>query len=88
MSHTIQARVSEKILHKADRLFNNSLSQVLVELLQNARRAGASLVTVTTKVIEPTITEITSDRQRVRHYRLPTASVAGRFRLEEGSRGP
>src|ERR1039457_2957478 len=59
MPHTIQARVSEKILHKADRLFNNSLSQVLVELLQNARRAGASLVTVTTRVIEPTITEIT-----------------------------
>jgi hypothetical protein len=59
MSQTIQARVSGKILHKADRLFNNSLSQVLVELLQNARRAGATLVTVTTKVIEPSITVIT-----------------------------
>jgi hypothetical protein len=59
MSQTIQARVSGKILQKADRLFNNSLSQVFVELLQNARRAGASLVTVTTTVIAPAITGIT-----------------------------
>ena len=59
MSQTIQARVSTKILQKADRLFNNSLRQVLVELLQNARRAGASLVTVITQVIAPSRIEIT-----------------------------
>ncbi len=45
---TIQAHVSARILNKADRLFTNRLSQVFVELLQNARRAGASLVSVTT----------------------------------------
>ena len=45
---TIQAHVSARILNKADRLFTNRLSQVFVELLQNARRAGASLVSVAT----------------------------------------
>jgi hypothetical protein len=45
---TIQAHVSARILNKADRLFTNRLSQIFVELLQNARRAGASLVFVTT----------------------------------------
>jgi hypothetical protein len=44
---TIQAHVSARILNKADRLFTNRLSQVFVELLQNARRAGASVVSVT-----------------------------------------
>jgi hypothetical protein len=58
MSQTIQAKVSGRILHKADRLFNNSHNQVLVELLQNARRAGATLVTVTTKKITDRSTEI------------------------------
>ena len=50
---TIQAHVSARILSKAGRLFTNHTSQVLIELLQNARRAGASLVTVTTSP-EPT----------------------------------
>ena len=45
---TIQAQVSARILQKADRLFTNRLSQIFVELLQNARRAGADLVSVTT----------------------------------------
>ena len=54
---TIKAKVSARILSKADRLFTNRLSQIFVELLQNARRAGASLVTVTTS---PSPTDSTS----------------------------
>ena len=45
---TIQAHVSARILSKAGRLFTNRTSQILIELLQNARRAGASQITVTT----------------------------------------
>lgn len=43
---TIQARTSEKALTKVTRLFNASLSDILNELLQNARRAGATIVKV------------------------------------------
>ena len=43
----IHARVSERILHKVDRLFTNRLTQIFVELLQNSRRAGATHVNVT-----------------------------------------
>ena len=49
---TIQAAVSSKILSKVDRLFSNKLSDIFIELLQNARRAGATLVDVTTEEIE------------------------------------
>ena len=52
-----RSQVSARILSKADRLFTNRLSQIFVELLQNARRAGASLVTVTTS---PSPTDSTS----------------------------
>ena len=43
---TITAKVHEGILAKADRLFRNDDASVWVELLQNARRAGASQVNV------------------------------------------
>lgn len=43
---SITARVHQGILAKADRLFRNDDASVWVELLQNARRAGASQVTV------------------------------------------
>jgi len=43
---TIQARTSEKALSKVTRLFNASLEDILNELLQNARRAGATVVRV------------------------------------------
>ena len=42
----IRAQISPTILSKADRLFRNDDAGVLVELLQNARRAGASLVDI------------------------------------------
>lgn len=49
MSTVLKATISERILTKANRLFSNTLEQVLAELLQNARRAGATLVTITTQ---------------------------------------
>ncbi len=58
MSQIIQARASEKMVRKADRYFDNSLAQILVELLQNARRAGATLVTISTKLVDKDHTQI------------------------------
>ncbi len=58
---TIQAAVSSKILSKVDRLFSNTLSDIFIELLQNARRAGATLVQITT---EPTRQADTHHRRR------------------------
>lgn len=45
---TIQTAVGQSLVHKVSRLFNGSLSDVLTELLQNARRAGASRVDIDT----------------------------------------
>ena len=45
---TIQARVGQGLLSKSDRLFSNRLSDIFIETLQNARRAGATSVEVTT----------------------------------------
>jgi hypothetical protein len=42
----IRAQISPTILSKADRLFRNDDAGVFVELLQNARRAGANLVDI------------------------------------------
>jgi hypothetical protein len=44
---TIQACVNPRLLQKADRLFTGTLKGRIVELLQNARRAGATKVTIT-----------------------------------------
>lgn len=46
LPQTIQARTSDRTLGKVTRLFNASLQDILNELLQNARRAGATLVKV------------------------------------------
>jgi len=43
---SIRAQISPTILSKADRLFRNDDAGVFVELLQNARRAGANLVDI------------------------------------------
>jgi hypothetical protein len=45
-SQLISAKVHEGILEKADRLFRNHDAGVWIELLQNARRAGATRVNV------------------------------------------
>ena len=44
---TIQAKVSKKLLSKADRLFTGTQGGRIIEILQNARRAGGTEVTIT-----------------------------------------
>jgi hypothetical protein len=46
---TIQARVSKRLLSKADRLFTGTLDGRIIEILQNARRADATEVSITNK---------------------------------------
>ena len=41
-----RAQVSPKILEKAPRFFNGTFSDIFNELLQNARRAGATRVDI------------------------------------------
>ena len=41
---TIQARVNTRLLNKASRLFTGTLEGRVIEILQNARRAGATEV--------------------------------------------
>lgn len=43
----IRARVDGRLLGKADRLFTGTVEGRMIELLQNARRAGANQVTIT-----------------------------------------
>jgi hypothetical protein len=44
---TIQATVNKRLLKKASRLFTGTLEGRIIEVLQNARRAGATHVTIT-----------------------------------------
>ena len=44
---TIKARVNRRLLEKADRLFKGTLAGRVIEILQNARRAGATQVDIT-----------------------------------------
>src|SRR5512137_2072268 len=44
---TIQATVNPRLLTKANRLFTGSLQGRIIEILQNARRAGATKVEIT-----------------------------------------
>ena len=44
---SIRANVSPDTISRVGRLFNNTLPDVINELLQNARRAGATCVNVT-----------------------------------------
>ncbi len=46
---TIQAKVSGRLLTKADRLFTGSAEGRIIEILQNARRAGATEVRISNK---------------------------------------
>ena len=49
---TFLAQVSNRILTKADRLFSNRILDVFIEILQNSRRAGSTLVDVTTSEVD------------------------------------
>lgn len=44
---TIQATVNPRLLTKANRLFTGTLQGRIIEILQNARRAGATTVEIT-----------------------------------------
>lgn len=46
---TIQAKVNVRLLSKADRLFTGTVEGRIIEILQNARRAGATEVRITNK---------------------------------------
>jgi len=46
---TIQAKINPKLLSKASRLFTGTLDGRIIEILQNARRAGATEVAITNK---------------------------------------
>ena len=50
LPQTISTRVSQDAIGKVTRLFNNTIDDVLAELFQNARRAGASRVTLETRI--------------------------------------
>ncbi len=41
---SIRSQVDPAAITKVTRLFNNTLGDILIELVQNARRAGASLI--------------------------------------------
>ena len=43
----MKIQVSPKLIEKASRLFNATLKEVINELLQNSRRAGASRIDIT-----------------------------------------
>ncbi|MBW8017927.1 MAG: hypothetical protein FVQ82_17290 [Planctomycetes bacterium] len=49
MQQTIKAKVSERLLTKASRLFTGTLDGRIIEILQNARRAGATEVNIINK---------------------------------------
>ena len=49
MQEIICAKVSERLLTKASRLFTGTLDGRIIEILQNARRAGATEVRITNK---------------------------------------
>lgn len=49
MHSLIYAKVSKRLLSKADRFFTGTLDGRIIEILQNARRAGATEVSVTNK---------------------------------------
>jgi hypothetical protein len=51
-SEVIQGRIDAGLLDKADRIFPNDDEGIFVELLQNARRAGAKAVRVTIEEID------------------------------------
>jgi len=49
---SIRSQVDPAAITKVTRLFNNTLGDILIELVQNARRAGASLIDLATAEIE------------------------------------
>lgn len=52
---TIRGKVNVAMLEKADRLFRNDDDGVWIELLQNARRAGATAINIAIEEVEPNV---------------------------------
>lgn len=57
-TRSIRARVAPQTLSKVTRLFNGSLRDILTELLQNARRAGATRVSLITTANDDGTTDL------------------------------
>ena len=53
--HSIQAKVNTRLLTKSSRLFTGTLAGRIVEILQNARRAGARHVIITNREGQVTV---------------------------------
>ena len=75
MQETICAKVNPRLLTKADRLFTGTVEGRIIEILQNARRAGATEVRIANKDGYVTV------RQRLRHRGFPEAAGSWRQRL-------
>ncbi len=60
LPQTISTCVSQDAMKKVTRLFNNTIEDVLAELIQNARRAGASAITLETRTEDALPIEATS----------------------------
>ncbi len=54
---TIQAKVNPRLLSKADRLFTGTLDGRIIEILQNARRAGTTEVHIISSVGQVAVTD-------------------------------
>jgi hypothetical protein len=52
---TIRAKVNPRLLSKADRLFTGTVDGRIIEILQNARRAGATEVHITNRAGQVTV---------------------------------
>ena len=57
----LRARVSPEAISKVTRIFNGSLDDIFNELLQNARRAGASMVAISALHLEDACVITVSD---------------------------
>ena len=74
---TIQARVSKQLLAKASRLFTGTLDGRIIEILQNARRAGASEVLITSEDGKVTVVEST----RIKRQEVAIVETANEGRI-------
>lgn len=69
-SYTIHAKIGQRILERADRLFRNDDQGTFVELLQNSRRAAAKRVDVRIQEVSPAqcVVEIQDDGTGITNF--------------------
>ena len=68
MANTIEAKVNNRILTKADRLFTGTLEGRITEVLQNSRRAGAKNVTI--ENFSGGVVRVTDDGKGIENFQL------------------